>query len=151
MEIVLTCRPQVPSWIHFNFCNFIPQLSQVETDRGGQRHEGKDEQQSKQAALADVVEREASHLSAWRRVFLQGGNCVWSVFLLNSDCAVSSRFYSSSWAGLGSVYVACSSVLDPVEIVSDEVGLAGVRLWLCVFYARHDSWGQMFGFTKETM
>lgn len=49
------------------------------------------------------------------------------------------------------VYVACSSVLDPVEIVSDEVGLAGVRLWLCVFYARHDSWGQMFGFTKETM
>lgn len=72
METLLTCRPQVASWIHLNFRHFIPQLGQVETDRGGQRHEGKDEQQSKQAALADVVEREASHLSARRRVFSPG-------------------------------------------------------------------------------
>lgn len=139
IETVLTCRPQVAPWIHFNFRNFIPQLGQVETDRGGQRHEGKDEQQSDQAALADVGEREASHLRAQWRVFLRGGNCVWRLSLSYNDCSVESRFYSSSGSGLGCVYVACSYVPDPLEMASDEVGLTAVRLWLCVFYARHDS------------
>lgn len=92
METLLTCRPQVASWVHFNFRNFIPQLGQVEADCGGQRHEGKDEQQSKQAALADVVEREASHLSARRRVFLQGGRELLKSEAL-SCCTPTARFH----------------------------------------------------------
>lgn len=40
-KMILTCSPKIASWIHFNFCNFIPKLSQVETDCGGKRHERK--------------------------------------------------------------------------------------------------------------
>lgn len=46
-KMVLTCSPKIASWIHFNFCNFIPQLSQVETDSTGKRHERKENKISK--------------------------------------------------------------------------------------------------------
>lgn len=44
LTIILTCSPKIASWIHFDFSNFIPQLSQVKTDCSGERKEGeKDE------------------------------------------------------------------------------------------------------------
>lgn len=140
METLLTCRPQVASWIHFNFRNFIPQLGQVETDRGGQRREGEDEQQSKQAALADVVEREASHFSARWQVFLQGG----TESEASSSCTLTARFHPTFIApparGWAVFTLRALTSEDPLEMASDEVdALAGERLWLCVFYARHDS------------
>lgn len=41
LEIHFTCSPKIASWIHFNFCHFIPKLSQVETDSTVTRHERK--------------------------------------------------------------------------------------------------------------
>lgn len=46
-KMILTCSPKIASWIHFDFRNFIPKLSQVETDRGGKRHERKKDERSK--------------------------------------------------------------------------------------------------------
>ena len=45
-RMILTCSPKIASWIHFNFRNFIPKLSQVETDCGGKRHERKEDERS---------------------------------------------------------------------------------------------------------
>jgi len=45
--MILTCCPKIASWIHFDFCDFIPKLGQVETDRGGERHERKEDKTSK--------------------------------------------------------------------------------------------------------
>lgn len=34
---ILTCSPKIASWMHFDFCNFISELSQVETHCSGER------------------------------------------------------------------------------------------------------------------
>lgn len=137
LRIVLTCRPQVASWIHFNFRNFIPQLGEVETDRGAQRREGEDEQQRNQATLADVVEREASHCSG------ESSSRAGTASQESSSCTLTALFYPAFIApavrGWAVFTLRALTFQDPLETASDEVGLAGERLWLCVFYARHDS------------
>lgn len=134
-KIILTCSPKIASWIHFNFCNFIPQLSQVEADGSGQWHEWKEDQVSKKATLANIIQREPSHLD-----FLQGEK-LQSVFFLVTDCSDESRFYSPSWAGwaLFTLRVLSFGPDAWIEMVTDRVWLAARRLWLRVFYAQHDS------------
>lgn len=90
-KIILTCGPKIASWIHFNFCNFIPQLSQVETDGSGQWHEGKEDQVSKKATLANIIQREPSHLNARRWAFLQDEK-LQSVFLWSYTAQMNPAF-----------------------------------------------------------
>lgn len=58
---VPTCCPKVASWVHFDFCNFVPELREVETDCSAQRHEGEQEQECEEAAVAHTREGESSH------------------------------------------------------------------------------------------
>lgn len=45
--IILTCSPKIASGIDFDFSHFIPELSQVKTDRSGKRKKGEKQQRSK--------------------------------------------------------------------------------------------------------